>query len=488
MSPGADARTIENVTQPAPARPVVVRRPHPAGMEGVRQSAQEVAVRIGRDMRDEAIMKWSRRTIAEANLPGPRGRPDPTAIVRALFGAIKKIVAFVKDPLGTELMVASRHLLCLDEYCWQAGDCDDQLIVLGACSMSVGIPVRLRIRRYQGQNQAHIDMLYDSNPRLGGPWLGIDPSVDSGACSNAPYAEEFTIDVNPGEGQLMFIGIGDPPDDELGGDLGQDAPTLPADQAAAWLSQVQIASDSLRASAANLRAFAASAKEVRADLGLPAFDPLPAGETAPPAGISSLNYYGQTGLWTAAAETDQGKLLAAADFLSSCLDDGIAGTRTLNWDGGDVFVGSLPGDPYRVLMQTPPGGAGPVPTVLDAQGTVQGTLGFIQFVIGAAVLAVVSLAAAYGVGKLCDYLSQKHHDEALNQISDNQTKLVASGQETPAQALAQTQAMTSLATAMKLPQAATPIGWQGFAVAGVAGVALGVAVDKMITHFFRKAA
>ncbi|MGH8749941.1 MAG: hypothetical protein ACREU5_12655, partial [Burkholderiales bacterium] len=119
-------------------------------MAGVQLSTEEVRSRIARDMRDEAIMKWSRRTIAEANLPGPRGQPDPKATVQCLFAAIKKIVAFVKDPLRTELMYASRHLLCLDEYCVRAGDCDDQLIVLGSCCMSVGIPVRLRSRRYRG--------------------------------------------------------------------------------------------------------------------------------------------------------------------------------------------------------------------------------------------------------------------------------------------------------------------------------------------------
>jgi hypothetical protein len=477
------------MTQPSPSpSPMVVRRPHPSGMAGVRISAQEVADRIARDMRDEAIMKWSRRTIAEANLPGPRGRPDPDAIVAALFAAIKKIVAFVKDPLGTELMVSARHLLCLDAYCVRAGDCDDQLIVLGACTMSVGIPVRLRIRRYAGQDQAHVTMLYDSNPRLGGPWRCIDPSTDSGACSNAPYAEEFTIDVNPGAGELMFIGVGEPPweDDGRGGDLGQGEETLPADQADAWAEQVQIAQASLQASAANLRALYAASQSVRSDLGLPAFDTLPAGENAPPGGLSNLNYFGVSGLWTQAAANDQAKLLSAADFAASCLGDALAGARTLNWDQGDVFVGSLPGDPYRILMQTPPGGAGPVPTVLDAQGQVQGTLGFIQFIVGAAAAAVISLAAAYAVGKLCDYLSQKHHDEALNQISDNQTKLVASGQMTPAQAAAQTQAMTSLASASKLPTSsplASSISWGGLAVAGVVGGALGFALDRMLRWF-----
>ncbi|MGH8749679.1 MAG: hypothetical protein ACREU5_11305 [Burkholderiales bacterium] len=461
-------------------------------MEGVRLSADEVASRIGRDMRDPAIIKWSRRTIAEANLAGPRGKPDPTAIVQALFAAMKPIVAFVKDPLGTELMVASRHLLCLDEFCVRAGDCDDQLIVLGSCAMSVGIPVRLRVRRYPKQEQAHITLLYDSSPKLGGPWLCIDPSLDSGKCSSASYAEEFTIDVNPGNGELMFIGIGDPPDDgaadgdrDADGDLGVDPSVLPADQAAAWLEQLQIARDSLDASRVALRSMAQAYGQVRIDLGLPEFD---ATFNESNAGVSALNAYTQSFAWTAQAAIDESKLLQAADFISACLTDGLSGARPLAFDQGDVLVGTLPGDPYRVLLQTPPGGAGPIPTVLDAQGNVQGTLGILQFLVGAGIIAVVTLATAYAVGKLCDYLAQKHHDDAMTKVSDNQTSLIASGKETPEQAAAQTKAMSDLAAASKIDEPGFFSGFTGLAVAGVAGLALGFGADRLLGRVLGRAA
>lgn len=471
-------------------------------MPGVRVSADEVAERIGRDMRDPAVMKWSRRTIAEANLPGVRGQQDNVAVVNCLFAAIKKIVAFVKDPVGTELMVASRHLLCLDEFCVRAGDCDDQLIVLGACAMSVGILVRLRVRRYRGQEQAHIDMLYavdrrsmtsTGQIRSTRTWVGIDPSNDSGAPSTAKAAEEFTIDVNPGGGTLEFIGVGDPPppdSDDAAGDLG-DAPELSPAAAAGWIQQVTIGSASLAAAAARLRGQYQAFQSVRQDLGIAPFDALPTGENAPPAGLSNINYYGQSGVWTAAAETDQAKLLAAADFLSGCLADGANGARTLTFDPsvGDVFVGTLPGDPYRVLLQVPAGGTAPVPTVLDAQGTVEGTLGILQFLIGAAVVAVVSLAAAYAVGKICDYLAQKHHDESLALISTNQSNLIQSGKATPEQAQALSTAMTDFAKASIVPTESLPsflTGWTGLAVVGVLGTVVGVMLDKAIDHFFRQ--
>lgn len=493
------------MTQPASAPPVIVRRPHPDGMRGVRESADEVALRIGRDMRDPAVMKWARRTIADANLPGPRGEQDAVAVVQCLFQAIKKIVAFVKDPVGTELMVASRHLLCLDEFCVRGGDCDDQLIVLGACAMAVGVPVRLRIRRYRGQEQAHIDMLYAVDRRSMSStgairstrtWAAIDPSNDSGAPSQAKPAEEFTVDVYPGGGSdpnagtLEFIGIGDPPP---AGDLGDVAELSPA-EAAGWIQQVTIGSASLAAAAARLRGQYTAYQAVRQDLGIAPFDSVPTGENAPPASLSNINYYGQSGVWTAAAETDQAKLLAAADFLSGCLADGADGGRTLTFDptAQDVFVGSLPGDPYRVLLQVPAGGTTPVPTVLDAQGAVEGTLGILQFLIGAAVVAVVSLAAAYAVGKICDYLAQKHHDESLALISTNQANLIESGKATPEQAQALSTAMTDFAKASIVPkETGLPsflTGWTGIAVVGVLGTALGIAIDKAIDHFTRERA
>jgi hypothetical protein len=323
-------------------------------------------------------------------------------------------------------------------------------------------------------------------------WVGIDPSTDSGAPSQAKPVEEFTIDVNPGGGTLEFIGIGDPPPpfDDAAGDLG-DAPELSAAEAAGWVEQITIGSASLAAAAARLRGQYSALQSVRQDLGIAPFDALPTGENAPPGGLSNINYYGQAGVWTAAAETDQAKLLAAADFLSGCLADGANGTRTLTFDPSsqDVFVGSLPGDPYRVLLEVPAGGTTPVPTVLDAQGTVEGTLGILQFLIGAAVVAVVSLAAAYAVGKICDYLAQKHHDESLALISTNQSNLIQSGKATPEQAQALSNAMTDLAKASTLPKDSLPSflsGWSGLAIAGGLGALAGVALDKVIDHFMRR--
>lgn len=459
-------------------RPMLVRRPHPGGMPGVRESAQAVADQIGLDMNDPDVIQWSRQTVAAANIPGVRGAPNPSAIVDVLRRAIKQIVAFVKDPLGTELVIATRHLLCLSGYCVRAGDCDDQLVALGSCTMSLGIPIRLRVRRYRGQAQCHITMEYDSNPRLGGPWICVDPSTDSGQCSPTAFVEEFTVDVNPNGGQLTFIGLGQVPGDELDAGLLGDPPpaTLPSDQASAWATQLQIARDSLDGSRTQLRALRDAYVSVRADLGLAAVDP-PPGEAF--AG-SDLAQYAQGGVWSAAAQSAESQLLATADFLSSAMTQGLSGARQLYWNAGDVFVESVPGDPYRVLMSTPAGSSTPVPTYFDATGNPQGTIGILPIIIGAAVLAVVSIAAAYAVGKYCDYLSQRHHDDSLNAVSTNQAALVASGKETPEQAQAQIAAMGDLAKATAPPPAAGF--WTGptVAVASIVGVVvLGVAGVKV---------
>ena len=133
-------------------------------------------------------------------------------------------------------------------------------------------------------------------------------------------------------------------------------------------------------------------------------------------------------------------------------------------------------------MQTPAGAAGPVPTVLDAQGHVEGTLGILQFLVGAGIVAVVTLAAAYAVGKICDYLAQKHHDDAMGKVSDNQTSLIASGKMTPEQAKAQTDAMSALATASKIDEPGFLSGWTGLAAAAAAGLAIGFGGEWLLSR------
>jgi hypothetical protein len=165
------------------------------------------------------IITYTRQCIALSNLPDKRGYPTGDAIMGALFAAQKKKLAFVRDPLGSELMASPVALLCLDPdgLCLLGGDCDDQLIALGACGLSAGVPLKLDVRRYQGQLAAHITLLYDAGMMGQGPWKGIDPSLESGAVSPAPFVEQRLIDVGTlaDEETMPFIGLAGPPG-ELG--------------------------------------------------------------------------------------------------------------------------------------------------------------------------------------------------------------------------------------------------------------------------------
>lgn len=519
-------------------RSPVVERPHPRGMTGVRTSAEETVARIERGYRNPYLIAWVRQTIQAAKLPDARGYPNPDNLVRALFDAQKKKVAFVKDPVDTEAIGGAAELLCIDPngFCYLGGDCDDQLVVLGSAAMAAGVPVKLRVRRYAGQSQAHVTLLYDSAPRGGGPWKCVDPSVESGVCSNAPYEEEFIMEIPTGTADHgTFIGTGQTPlerridclherrpdlmnADELrrvvegvqctrcrgyawdlsfmvpahlddgwhhpscplvrgASTLGDSPAELPADQAAAWLGVLQGTRDYLARSSARLRANSAANAKVRADLGIAPYDATPGegGGGAPP-----LAVYAQTGAWTKEAASAESKLLATADFMVGALDDGLSGKRPLAWHDGDLYVGALPGDPYRVLMAPGPDGT-PVPTYFDpASNQPSGQVGILPIVI-ALVVAVVAVAAAYATAKICDYLATKHHDEMLADVAHNQDTLVQSGQMTADQALAQTKALTDLSKASTPPPPASiwsRLPWLGPGLALVLGVGGGVLLSR----------
>jgi len=476
----------------APPPPAYVRKAHPRGMPGVRKSAQEVADRIWQDRIDPHVIQTARQVIRDAGAAEPRGYPDPKRIVAALFAEVKRRAVFVKDPIDAELMGGTAVILCLDPEgaCMAGGDCDDQLIALGAMTMSVGVAVRLRVRRYRGQAQAHVTMLYDGGPRGGGPWLCIDPSVEDGVCSEAPFEEEFLLEVDrmgATHETTTFVGLGDPC-----GDLGDPPPpTLSAAESAAWEGELAHIRDQLDASSARLRAMRAAYAQVRADLGLPAFDTLPQGESPPP---SALSYYGQRKVWTAQADQQEQKLLATTAFLSQVITEGLAGKRAL-WfhvgpQGPDVFVEAKPGDPFALLLLPGPNGS-LVPTYVDPQGNPIGTLGIVPLVVIAIVIGVaaVSAAAAYITHEVCDYLATKHHEDALERIGEQGRQLIEHGQETPAQEAARIQALEHLAQATppKPPESPSIFGsltvwWAG--AAALAGAVGGFFAARLLDSLF----
>lgn len=292
---------------------IVVLRPHPIGRRSVELSTEYVRFAILRDKSNRWLAPWVRRTIQAAGLPDPRGRPNPDNVVAALFAQQKKEMAFVNDPLHGEMMANVSDLLCLDPagLCMRGGDCDDQIIVLGSAVASAGIPVRLLVRRYANSAQSHVTLQYQLRD---GSWKCIDPSTDSGACSAAPYIEQFTVDVvdsqNP---RLEFLGLGSHDAGALAG-LGELAP----EEGEAAVAIAMRVHDLLSRSAGRLRQNAGAA------LGL----------GAPP-------------------DADASRLIATADLLTDAIEDGCRGGRPLSvTPSGDLLIGARMADTFAMVMAT----------------------------------------------------------------------------------------------------------------------------------------
>lgn len=325
---------------------IVVLRPHPLGRRSVEVSTEYVRGAIERYKSNPFLAQWVRQTIHAANLPDPRGRPNPDNVVAALFAQQKREMAFVNDPLHGELMASPSDLLCLDPEgrCLRGGDCDDQIIVLGSAVASAGISVRLRVRRYPNSKQAHVTLEYRVRD---GSWKCIDPSTDTGTCSTAPYLEEVIMHVvDEAAPRLEFVGLGSPDD---GGPLGApDELELGPQECEAAVSIALTVHDVLSRSAARLR------QNVRAAEGLGA----PADETA-------------------------SRLIATADLLTDAIEDGCRGDRPLSVTvDGDLRIGSREADTFAMTL-----GEDNYPIFADPAGSDH------------------SLSACYRVAQSCDRMA-----------------------------------------------------------------------------------
>ena len=148
-------------------------RPHPGGAEGVKLSLEEVAKRIREGKDDPLVAAWARRAI-QAN-----GDPqDPKGRAQALLTQLRKDVSYVPDPVGTEMMIKPRYVLCLDPkgLCFRGGDCDDLVITYGSAALSVGIQTKIIGEAFNGEKvPSHVlAAIFDPDS---GDWLRVDPST-----------------------------------------------------------------------------------------------------------------------------------------------------------------------------------------------------------------------------------------------------------------------------------------------------------------------
>lgn len=468
--------------------------------EGVADSMRKVAEQVAADFRRRRVVEDAHRVVREANLPGPRGRPDREAIIWALFADQAKRTTFHDDPHNTELIGSTEAILCLDPdgACLAGGDCDDQMVALLSRAMALGIVCRLRARRYAKRKLWHVVAEYDVTRNGPSKWKAIDPSVENGHASEAPYLEEMfqTIDTSP-----AFVGLGDPPGD---GDamLGQ-TPTTSTTQmdpgnAAAWITLLTNVKAAFDESLSDLQTVATAYASLRVTMGLPVTDDAsgavtpPAGETPTTSSTPLADYATSVAngspSWTTAAQTAETNLITACTFLSQAMADGLDGARVLTFDGTgaieggkpDLFIAAAAGDPYSVLLVKNATTGQWSPQYITPQTSTPATPATLgaawEFIVGAAAFAVVSVATAWAVHHYMDYLRAAHNDDMLQKVTAQQNQLIASGQMTPAQALQQTQALGTTAAAMNPPEPptssniATIAQWLGVAALGVAAI------------------
>ena len=95
------------------------RRSHPGGTEGAAVSLGEVAKKIREWRNNEHVQGWAGRVLIKAGKPN-----DITDQAQALLDALREQCMYVPDPVGTEMIKAPKHTLCLDNaLCMPAGDC-----------------------------------------------------------------------------------------------------------------------------------------------------------------------------------------------------------------------------------------------------------------------------------------------------------------------------------------------------------------------------
>lgn len=170
----------------------------------MRSSLEEVCRRVARGASNiladgkelTRVRTWSGEQLVAAKRRGERvTRAEDRA--RTLLRAVQDKKLWVPDPIGVEHMVAARHTACDDHdeggVCVKIGDCDDLVILLGACFMSVGLYTMVVGHSYSDNKVVgHVLLKVYCN----GKWYYADPSplgngkhMAFGEC--APFTREI---------------------------------------------------------------------------------------------------------------------------------------------------------------------------------------------------------------------------------------------------------------------------------------------------------
>lgn len=132
------------------------------GSAGVAQTMREMRRLIDEGKRDAEVMRAAGAVIFTTPEKLEAGE------VCAVFEYVRDHVRYVRDVVGHETLASARMTLAR-----QAGDCDDQTVLLGAMLESVGYPVRLVVAAYQAPgNWEHVFL----EVWAAGEWIACDPT------------------------------------------------------------------------------------------------------------------------------------------------------------------------------------------------------------------------------------------------------------------------------------------------------------------------
>ncbi len=115
--------------------------------------------------------------------------------LRALFDYCSRKLRYTRDPATAELVHSSGRMLGeIDQRGYTAGDCDDQTVLLGSLSASIGLPVAIRIVGARPGAFSHVHL----RVRAGPLWVPADltawPRHGLGYEPRAPAERVFLLD------------------------------------------------------------------------------------------------------------------------------------------------------------------------------------------------------------------------------------------------------------------------------------------------------
>ena len=145
-----------------------------------------LALKGGRDpkIREQALAVLSRKCGAEWCTPAKNWQSEVDALYRAITDPRSPLaVRYTRDPRDVDTFTAARRTMAL-----RGGDCDDQVIALGALLLAVGYDIRLIVMQAAGaKDWSHILLAVvppstgsdggRSGSPPGGGWYVLDPTM-----------------------------------------------------------------------------------------------------------------------------------------------------------------------------------------------------------------------------------------------------------------------------------------------------------------------